>query len=388
MRSALELRNQFARYLSALTLAPVLGAYSAEYDYDATERALLHVLDELNALNAWLDYTNKRLNKLQQEIANSDKNIASIGRRINDLNTELALTQTSLQKLVNDREDLESLRLKQAHLITSHVREAYRLTGRDFFKLLLSQESPNNVDRMIRYHGYFSRARLRALEKYKRTLIALETNERLTIERGQQLANQQKDVAKQKKLVGIGIQERKKLIAQLSAEVISKSEQRNKLEADRGRLENLLSEIKHLGQPAQQTRFAESKGRLPWPIAGKLQHHYGQLKAGGRLTWEGLYFEAPAGTAVKAIHSGRVAFADWLRGFGLLTIVNHGDQYMSLYANANVLFKKAGDWVEGGQTIASAGRSGNQLESGLYFEVRIKGRPADPKIWLASNPYR
>jgi len=127
---------------------------------------------------------------------------------------------------------------------------------------------------------------------------------------------------------------------------------------------------------------------LPWPIAGKIQHHYGQPKAGGQLKWEGMYFEAPTGTAVKTVHSGRVAFADWLRGFGLLTIVSHGDQHMSLYANANVLFKKAGDWVEGGQTIAAAGKSGAQLDSGLYFEIRIKGQPTNPKVWLDNNQER
>jgi septal ring factor EnvC (AmiA/AmiB activator) len=385
MRSALGLRCQFTRLLSALTLAAALGTHPAEYNYDATERALTQVLDELNALNAWLDHTTKRLNRLQQEIATADKNIASISRRIHHINAELVLTQTSLLQLAGERKNLESLRLKQANRIARHIREAYRLSGQDFFKLLLNQESPDTIDRMIRYHGYFRRARLSALEEYQRTLIALGANERSTTDRGRQLANQQEDVARQKKLVGIGIQEREKLITQLRAEVGGKTELRNKLETDRRRLENLLAEIGRLGQPMQKTRFAESKGRLPWPIAGKLLHHYGQPKAGGRLTWEGMYFEAPAGSAVTAIHSGRVAFADWLRGFGLLTIINHGDQHMSLYGNANVLLKNAGDWVESGEPIASAGKSGGQPESGLYFEVRTKGRPTNPIAWLGND---
>jgi septal ring factor EnvC (AmiA/AmiB activator) len=100
------------------------------------------------------------------------------------------------------------------------------------------------------------------------------------------------------------------------------------------------------------------------------------------MRWEGLYFQARTGVEIKAIHSGRVVFADWLRGFGLLTIIDHGDEHMSLYGYADVLFKEPGDWVEGGEPIAAAGRSGGQSASGLYFEVRSNGRPTDPIVWL------
>lgn len=367
-----------------MTLAAALCVSAAE-DAATTERALAQVVDELNALDAWLDDARKRLSSLQREIAAADKDIAAMGRRIRDLDAELALTQASLLRLTSDRKDLESRRVTQAQRIGRHVREAYRLTGQDFFKLLLNQESPDTFDRTIRYHGYFSKARLAALDEYQHTLVAIDANERATVDRSRVLADQQDELARRQKLLVAERQGRETLIDALRAEVSDNTALRDKLEADRHRLETLLAEIKRLAEKAEATRFAQNKGQLGWPIAGKLVHRYGQPRAGGRLKWEGMYFQAPTGAEVTAIHTGRVVFADWLRGFGLLTIIDHGDDNMSLYGNADVLFKQVGDWVESGEAIAAAGRSGGQAESGLYFEVRTKGRPTNPIAWLQST---
>ena len=133
------------------------------------------------------------------------------------------------------------------------------------------------------------------------------------------------------------------------------------------------------------TDFREARGALPMPVAGRVRHAYGARRADGRLRWHGIDIDAPHGAPVTAVFRGRVVFADWLRGFGFLTVVDHGSDYMTLYGHVDVLHKKADDWVESGELIASAGNSGGMPEPGLYFEVRHKGQPKDPITWINRN---
>ena len=128
--------------------------------------------------------------------------------------------------------------------------------------------------------------------------------------------------------------------------------------------------------------FAAAKGTLPRPVRGKLRNSFGAKRSAGRLTWHGINFNARQGTAINAVYQGRVVFAEWLRGFGLMAIIDHGSGYMTLYGNADALLKQPGDWVESGEAVATAGNSGGQSRSGLYFEVRHKGQAQDPAAWL------
>ena len=162
-----------------------------------------------------------------------------------------------------------------------------------------------------------------------------------------------------------------------------KTSERKRLEADRSRLEQLFAELSRRATELDGSAFVARKGRLPWPLRGRVTNAFGQSRADGRLTWHGTLIAADEGTEVKAVFRGRVVFANWLRGFGLLTIVDHGGGYMTLYGHADVLLKTVGDWTEGGEVIARAGKSGGQQISGLYFEVRQKGAARDPIAWLA-----
>ncbi len=350
-----------------------------------TERRLGELVDELNALDAWLDDAGERLAGFERDVAAADREVASTGRRIRDLATELRSTRTTLATLTEDRHAFEERRREQAGRIARHVRDAHRFVGQDFLKVLLSQDDPTAFERMIRYHGYFSRARLDAVVDYRRVLVTLGENERVTTERRRALAEQQEELTRHEAALVTRREDRAGLIDVLSGEMSDRVDRRERLAADRTRLESLLAELQRRAKAAEATRFAESKGRLNWPVAGRVVRHFGQPRAGGRLQWEGVYFEASPGAEVTAIHGGRVVFADWLRGFGLLTIIDHGDGHMSLYGNADVLFKNVGDWVEGGEPIAAAGRSGAQSESGLYLEIRADGRPTNPIAWLEKN---
>ncbi len=374
-------RQVVAATLAATLLAGAAVARGAE-DESGTERRLGTVVEELNALDAWLDDAGRRMARLQRDLAAADREVAGTGRRIRNLDAELSASRARLAGLAEERAGIEERRVEQARRIARHVREAYRHSGRDFFKVLLNQTDPTAFDRMIRYHGYFSRARLDTVEEYRRVLRTIGENERAIGERRRALAEQQSELAQRQGALVARRAEREGLIAELSREVTDREGQRLRLTEDRKRLETLLAELRRRALEAEATRFAESRGRLNWPVAGRVVRRFGQPRAGGRLKWEGVYFEASPGTEVKAIHGGRVVFADWLRGFGLLTIVDHGDGHMSLYGNVDDLFKEVGDWVEGGEPIAAAGRSGGQPSSGLYFEVRSNGRPTNPIAWL------
>jgi septal ring factor EnvC (AmiA/AmiB activator) len=150
-----------------------------------------------------------------------------------------------------------------------------------------------------------------------------------------------------------------------------------------------LSEIDDSGlssDGAEHQPFAKLRGRLNWPSRGKLITRYGSARKVGKLKWQGVNISAPEGTEVRAISHGRVAFSDWLRGFGLLTIIDHGDGYMSLYGGNQSLFKEVGDWVEAGEAIASVGNSGGRQDSALYFEIRHNGKPSNPLKWCRNKP--
>ena len=162
------------------------------------------------------------------------------------------------------------------------------------------------------------------------------------------------------------------------------------LETSRGRIENLLKSLGELladipTSPSENQPFVSQKGKLPWPVNGRFLNNFGQPKNYGDLKWNGVLIKAELGTPVRVVSHGRVAFSDWLQGFGFITIVDHGDGYMSLYGHNESLFKQTGDWVQAGEVIATAGDSGGQPTSGVYFEIRSRGKPINPSKWCSTK---
>ena len=373
--------------LGATLAIAALVALGAE-DQAAIERRLADIAEDLNALDAWLDDAGRRLASLQRNIVAADRKIAAANAATRRLDARLAATQAALDRLAEQRAAYEQRRADQARRVARHAQEAWRHAGQDFLKLLLNQRNPDELERMARYHGYFSRARLNAIAAYRSTLEAISENERRSTTRGATLLAQREALMEQRATLARERREREALVSALSEDIGGRSDARQRLLADRGRIAALLGRLPRAATAPAPTQFASSKGRLRWPVAGRLAQRFGQPRAGGRLRWEGVYFTAPAGAEVQAIHRGQVVFADWLRGFGFLTIVDHGDGHMSLYGNADDLFKRAGDWVEPGEAIAAAGNSGGQPESGLYFEVRANGQPTNPLAWLERDQSR
>ena len=364
------------------------GMARGQTDATAAEQRLDEVARELDSLNTWLEDADKRLSGLQAEISRADDEVADINRRIRGLNTEIDEVRQSLTQLEDQRREVEKRRIEQANQVARHVRAAHRLVGSGFFKVLLNRESPDTVDRIVRYHRYFVQARLDALDAYAQTLNRIEEIGEATRDRRQALAAREDELKSRTASLSERRRQRETLAASLRREMRDKTVSRDQLLRDRKRLQTLLARLDDRMRDEHTVAFAASKGRMHWPVAGRVLHRFGEARADGRLKWEGIYLAAAEGTRINAIHSGRVVFADWLRGFGLLTIIDHGNRYMSLYGNADALLKQAGDWVESGEPIASAGSSGGRDVSGVYFEVRADGRPTNPTAWLRGEQPR
>jgi septal ring factor EnvC (AmiA/AmiB activator) len=179
--------------------------------------------------------------------------------------------------------------------------------------------------------------------------------------------------------------ERRTLLASLDSAIADANQNIKRLTAEEQRLAKLVKELSELMAGMAlggEEPFARHKGKLSWPVQGKIAGDYGRPREGGPLVWNGVLLEAPQGSAVRAVYRGRVAFADWLPGFGLLLIVDHGDGYMSLYGHNATLLKESGDWVERGEEVAQVGDTGGQARPSLYFEIRASGQPVDPHDWI------
>ncbi len=366
---------------SALTFSML--AWPQPVDEASTAAELKEIVEELNALDEWLDEASRKQARLQTELKSQDHAVSDITGKVRRTDQALATIETEIGGLETERNRLSVVRAKQAHRISQHVNAAYRLQGQDVVKALLNQESPSDFERMLRYHRYFSDARMEALKGYQATLVAIEDNHsqldaertRLTDTR-QQLEGRRAELESQRS-------ERSTLIARLAEEFSSKSARAQALRADRNRLEALVRELQRRRKELDGSDFIARKGRLRPPSSGHLIYKYGESRADGRLRWEGMVYRTEATAPVQAVHRGRVVFAGWLRGFGLLTIIDHGSGYMSLYGYTDDVTKTEGDFVESGEVIAHAGQSGGQAFDGVYFEIRRKGTTLDPRSWLS-----
>jgi septal ring factor EnvC (AmiA/AmiB activator) len=270
------------------------------------------------------------------------------------------------------------------------LRSAYAAGRHERLRILFAPEKVGRIQRALAYHRYLQDDRLERIETLRAQLQALlVVQERIETarkalesargQRAEELAELERQRA-QREAVVAAIDAR---LADAAARIAALGKDERGLLSLLDRLRDAIGDIPRLlrgGEP-----FASLRGRIPWPLPGRVIEGFGAVTAGGRVS-EGVLIEARQGAAVRAVSHGRVAFADWLQGYGMLLIVDHGDGYMSLYAHNEALLRDVGDWVDAGDPIARAGRSGGQRASGAYFEIRAQGRPQDPARWLSRQP--
>jgi septal ring factor EnvC (AmiA/AmiB activator) len=259
-------------------------------------------------------------------------------------------------------------------------------------KVLLNLEDPDKVDRMLTYYDYFNKARAEQIQQYRATIEQLATVKQLLESENRALVDNRARVVEQKQSLQNVRHDKQVTLRQLNQEIVSTGGEIKKLTQNRQELETLLANInlsiEALPSAVDAATFASRRGRMTLPIAGTIVNRYGSQRSSAKLTWNGVFIAADQGEPVQAIHYGRVVFSDWLRGFGLMIIISHGEGYMSLYGHNQVLYKETGDWVSAGDNIAAVGDSGGQSQMGLYFEIRQSGKPTNPQQWCQQKKQR
>jgi len=294
--------------------------------------------------------------------------------------------QSVLRNLGQDTRRAQGRLAAERDALARQVRLHY-MTGREeLTKLLLSQETPATLGRMLVYFDYYNRARTARIEAVAAELNKLAELGSATTRAEAELTALEATQASEVAALERSRDERRAVVARLDAAIRDDSAAAAKLRDEEQRLTEVVKRLAELsvGFPVDtEEPFARVKGKLGWPVDGRLVGDYGQPRGAGPVKWTGVMVEATAGTPVRAVYHGRVAFADWLQGLGLLLIVDHGGGYMSLYGHNEALLKESGDWVQPGETIAQVGDSGGQARPGVYFEIRYNGEPVNPHPWIA-----
>lgn len=347
---------------------------------------------QLDSLNEKIGSLKKSIGKQQDDRSSTAKALRKIETDIGKLAAKLRQTSTKrdqqqrkLAELETRQQQLRKKQVSQKSLIAEHVRSAYILGKESQLKMLLNQEQPEKLSRTLTYFDYFNRARSEELSKYRDTLSELDLLKPAIKTEAQALANTSAELKRQQQALVQQKQQRATALTGLDREILSNTSSLNKLDKERKSLESVLQaverEITNIAMPESYQPFKAMRGKMPWPVTGKLLNRYGASRQGSAVTWQGIQIAGREGDSVLSIHNGRVVFADWLRGAGLLIIVDHGGGYLSLYAHNQSLLRAEGDWVKGGEAVATVGNSGGQRQAGLYFEIRYKGRPTDPRSW-------
>ena len=367
-------------------------------------------------------------------LAASEAAISKTSRRLRELGDERALVERQIESLQQSSRSVTANQSRQQAQLAETLRQHYQLTLRDPFQAFLAGDNPADLARDAEYYGYLSRAASVRIGELQQRQSELEQLEMKSKQKRDELAKIAEDENKNRTDLVAEQARRKRAMERLSKQIAAQRQSIDKLERDEKRLAALIDQLSRVlaaqarrdaereaarkardsaprashapgpapspppvrmspvrpdAEPAQNTQFAQMRGRLPMPVAGEIAGRFGSPRkvegAGTAPTWKGIFIRAPAGTGVRAVAVGQVVFADWLRGFGNLMVIDHGEGFLSVYGNNESLLRNVGDRVAVGDVVAAVGNTGGIEQTGLYFELRFEGRPFDPLGWVAAR---
>lgn len=386
---SLLIRSVLALTCAVLYLNPS-GVVAAK-DAAQTERELTSLRAQIRTLQKDLAAGEAKKSRAERRLLDTEREINEVARRLRQIDTDLQANREQLGELQAKQQNQVRQLASQRAGLSADARAAYVMGRQQQVKLLLNQERPAAIGRALTYFGYLSRARLQQIEAVRTTLQQLRDLEQAIGDKNRELGELRLRQEQQTRQLQEQKRSREKLLLALARELESQGGELKRLKNDEQQLEKLVASLQQVLEDiptdsGEQRAFKALKGSLRWPAHGELVRRFGSQRGSSGLKWQGVLIAAPEGGQVRAISAGRVAFADWMRGFGLLLIIEHGDGYMSLYGHNQALYKEVGEWVDTGDVVATLGASGGQSEPGLYFELRHKGRPVDPVKWCAGTP--
>jgi len=366
---------------------PAAPAAHPETDARKAEAELQAVKSEIERITRQVSAEQVERDRLTHELRTSELSVGKLRDSLSEVRRERAERAARRAALAAEQRVREAEVQHNRAALAGQLRAAYLIGRQEPLKLLLNQKDPALVGRMFAYYSYFGRARAEQIKLIEDDMQRIAELDGELAAEDQQLAELEKQQRAQLHALEQARTQRTHVLASLEAQSHTRAQNLERLRSQQAGLEKLLRELRTAMErfPLEgNDAFARLRGKLAWPVTGRLVARFGDARAGG-VHWDGVLVATERGAPVKAVCQGRVIYADWLPGLGLLTIVDHGDGYLSLYGHNERLYKAAGEPVAAGEPIAAAGDSGGSSRPELYFEIRKGGKPVDPRPWFRAS---
>lgn len=352
----------------------------------AGDADLARVREKIAAAQERIAATRSELTKGQSSLRDAEKTVARASTELRAARKREREVAAGVARLDAEQKALDRKTATQAEALARDIRDAWQLSRSSPLRLWLNADDPQRAARVSRYYEYVQRersARLTAFRATRERLIAARA--RLATEQ-EKLTITRRELAEREREARGASDARRQVVRQLAGELRSQRGTLERLRADEAELKRVLNSARQafrdVPPQAVGAPMAQRKGKLRWPVAGRITARYGSPLAEGKLTLNGIEIAAAEGSEVRSVHAGRVVYADWLRGYGLLAIVDHSDGFLTVYGHNQSLLRTVGDWVQEGEAIATVGATGGRDVPALYFELRVAGEPQDPARWL------
>jgi len=375
--------SSFCVFLALWGGFTVLEAQTVEKEQDLKE-----IRKKLERLQQNVDKDIKRRDASTRKLRDVENQIADVSAQLLRIRQQLNASEQRQRSLAEQQRERRALIDAEQASLAGQLRSAYINGRQERLKLALNQQDPARLGRLMVYYDYLNRYRAEKIATVTEHLRELDRLASEAAEESQRLARLEQERGEALSSLERARAERAEVVATLDRTIQTQGKEIARLKSEEKALEALIEELRRAMAefPAQnQEPFQNLKGKLAWPVRGTVLSDFGQPRAGGQLKWNGVLLQAARGSQVRVIHHGRVAYADWLPGLGLLVVIEHGNGYMSLYGHNEVLFKAAGDWVAAGDVLATVGDSGGRPIAALYFEIRRGKTPLNPHRWIGAR---
>jgi len=416
---------------AALTLSGASPAQAAD-KVEKSKEALSDIHERIESLKKELNVAQEAHADATDALKASEKSISETNRKLYELNQQHQENRSKLENLQDQKSDIENTLQQQKQLLGSQLYQQYLHGQQSYIQVVLQKQDPGAMARQLQYFSYVSKARAQLIASVQANLGKIVRLNNETAQALREITELKVAQEAERRKLQTQKNERSKVLKKLASQISAQRGEIDKLKRDEKNLSQLVEKLMRAAQqklaqqqaqkkqqskqnksaknnagPSEQTdtssqsqtgqplarndtlptnafdggNFAALRGKLNLPVRGDITNRFGATREDTGVSWKGLFIKSNEGSEVKSVASGRVVFADWMRGFGNLLIIDHGDGYMSLYGNNQALLRKVGDSVKGGDTVAAVGNSGGNEASGLYYELRKQSKPFDPLSW-------
>ncbi|MGJ8619193.1 MAG: murein hydrolase activator EnvC family protein [Methylophilaceae bacterium] len=392
-----------------LAILPLLFGQSvsfADQKTDAAKKDISGIKKKINTIEKKLNQTKAKQDDVTDALKKSETAISATNKKLYEIKQAQKQNELKLSTLKKESQTINEQLEKQQKKLSALLYQQYIHGNQSYTRLILESKSPSQITRDLRYQSYIGQAHTKLIDNMQSNLDEIKVLDTKTTEALQKVVALKEQQEKEHEILEKEKSEKKVVLKKLSKEIAEQRGQIKKLKRDEKRLSDLVKKLARITKQKQQQqatkketstsiaknqetpdnryagkKFVSLKGKLKLPVIGELMNRFGNKRKDGGLTWKGLFIRADEGASVKSVASGRVVFAEWMRGFGNLIIIDHGSGYMSLYGNNQTILKNVGEDVTAGDTIAQVGNTGGNQSHGVYYELRNKSIPFDPLKW-------